>query len=134
MCQIEKEIKKLLRGHEGLYDLITSCEIESRKNPDDNIYRRVDNSYFKGRSGHLTIVTLPNWYLTREASRRSSVATHGSPWSYDTYVPIIFYGPGIPSISSGKAVGPHDIASTIADYLQIKPPPGSFGKVLLKEN
>ncbi len=55
---------------------------------------------------------------------------HGSPYSYDTYVPIMFAGPGITPRTVNRRVAPTDIASTIAYYLGIKPPSGSVGLVL----
>lgn len=51
---------------------------------------------------------------------------HGSVWSYDTFVPIMFAGPGIAPRTVARLVGPQDIAA----YLGIKPPSGSVGKVL----
>jgi predicted AlkP superfamily pyrophosphatase or phosphodiesterase len=57
-------------------------------------------------------------------------AMHGSPYSYDTYVPIMFAGPGIAPAIVSRLVGPEDIAETVTNYLGIKPPSGSVGTVL----
>jgi len=59
-------------------------------------------------------------------------AIHGSPWTYDTYVPILFAGPGIPHQKVSRLVGPEDIASTLAAYLGIKPPSGSIGQPMIE--
>ena len=55
---------------------------------------------------------------------------HGSPYSYDTFVPIMFAGPGVKSSIVNRLVGPEDIAATVTNYLGIKPPSGSIGNVL----
>ena len=60
----------------------------------------------------------------------SIAAIHGSPWAYDTYVPIFFAGPRVPRQVVTRLVGPEDIAPTLAAYLGIKPPSGSIGTPL----
>ena len=60
----------------------------------------------------------------------SIAAIHGSPWTYDTYVPIFFAGSGVPAQIIGRRVAPTDIAPTLAAYLGVKPPSGSVGRML----
>jgi hypothetical protein len=60
----------------------------------------------------------------------SIAAIHGSPWAYDTYVPIFFAGKGVLAQKIGRRVAPNDIAATLATYLGVKPPSGSVGSVL----
>ena len=56
-------------------------------------------------------------------------ATHGSPWSYDTFVPIVFVGPGIrPRVIHP----PTGVASTLAAYLGFKAPSGALGDLLVE--
>ena len=57
-------------------------------------------------------------------------STHGSPWRYDTFVPVIFAGAGLPGIMVSRAVTPYDIAPTLAAYLGVKPPSGAIGAPL----
>lgn len=59
-------------------------------------------------------------------------AIHGSPWAYDTYVPIFFAGNGILPKTIFRRVGPHDIAATLAARLGVKPPSGSAGNPLFE--
>jgi predicted AlkP superfamily pyrophosphatase or phosphodiesterase len=49
------------------------------------------------------------------------VASHGSPYDMDSNVPIVFYGPGIPSQRRSEFVRTVDIAPTLAVLLGIKP-------------
>jgi hypothetical protein len=77
------------------------------------------------------------WFLhsTEEAEKmgiEKIAAIHGSPWKYDTYVPIFFAGNGISAKTISRPVGPQDIAATIAAYLEIKPPSGSVGVPLVE--
>jgi len=57
-------------------------------------------------------------------------AIHGSPWAYDTYVPIFFAGGKLEPQTISRRVSPVDIAPTIATYLGIKYPSGSVGTPL----
>jgi len=75
------------------------------------------------------------WFLhsTEEAEKMgigSIAAIHGSPWAYDTFVPILFTGHGVPAQIIGRRVAPTDIAATVTAYLGVKPPSGSVGHVL----
>ena len=49
----------------------------------------------------------------------SIAAIHGSPWVYDTYVPIYFAGHKVSAQTITRPVSPSDIAATIAPYLKI---------------
>ena len=57
-------------------------------------------------------------------------STHGSPWRYDTFVPVIFAGAGLPALTVSRSVTPYDISPTLAGYLGVKPPSGATGKPL----
>ena len=57
-------------------------------------------------------------------------STHGSPWNYDTFVPIFFAGHGIKTDSVSRPVTPYDIAPTLSARVGIKPPSGSVGNAL----
>ena len=57
-------------------------------------------------------------------------ATHGSPWKYDTYVPIMFAGAGISPSLIYRYVEPLAIAPTLSLIVGGKLPSGSSGKIL----
>ena len=49
------------------------------------------------------------------------VASHGSPYDYDSNVPVIFYGAGIPASRRSEFIRTVDIAPTLAALLAVKP-------------
>jgi arylsulfatase A-like enzyme len=59
-------------------------------------------------------------------------AMHGSPWRYDTHVPIILLGPGINAQTIHRRVHPVDVAPTMAAYLGLTPPGSAQGLPLLE--
>ncbi|MBW2314710.1 MAG: alkaline phosphatase family protein, partial [Deltaproteobacteria bacterium] len=101
------------------------------------IQNQIRRSFHPKRSGNIHMVPEQYWFLhsTEEAHHmglEGIAAIHGSPWAYDTFVPIFFAGPGVPNTKVYRRVGPHDIAATIAAYLDIKPPSGSIGDPLVE--
>ena len=75
-------------------------------------------------STDVLLVPEPHWIFGVEGT------THGSPYDYDTHVPIIFMGPGIKRGKYNGAVALNDIAPTLATMLEIEIPSGSSGRVL----
>lgn len=80
--------------------------------------------FYAPRSGDL--IALPEPYYIFAASG----TTHGTPYNYDTHVPIIFYGPGIRPGLYYDRVAVNDIAPTLAAILRVEPPSGSSGRIL----
>ena len=93
----------------------------------DPIARRVQNGFFPRRSGNVIFVTDPFSY-----SSTAIHATHASPYSYDTHVPLILRGGGIVSGRYLQAATPADIAPTIAVILRIQAPSNVTGRILLE--
>lgn len=131
ICKIEREIRDIILEVDGIYEVYTSCEILNQHNPNDEIFEKVKKSFYKGRSGQIYIVPKPFYYITSKSEYRGSAATHGSPWNYDTYVPIIFVGPGVQKGFSNIQASPKDISKSICNYLGIKSPSSADGKALL---
>ena len=52
-------------------------------------------------------------------------ATHGSPWRYDTFVPVVFAGGGLTARRVDRTIETVDIAPTVAAIVGAKPPSGS---------
>lgn len=76
------------------------------------------------RSGDLAIVLEPAWI----EGNRVQGTTHGSSYTYDTHVPVLFYGNGIKKGSSVQYHTITDIAPTLSILLKIKFPNGSNGQ------
>jgi hypothetical protein len=86
-------------------------------------------NFNEDRSGDIYVVFEPHWFVA-DFDGISVSGSHGSPWSYDSHVPVIWMGPGITSDRNGRRVETVDVAPTIAAYLGIRPPSGSQGRVM----
>ncbi|WP_435416624.1 alkaline phosphatase PafA [Polaribacter aestuariivivens] len=91
----------------------------------DGILNSLQNGYNQKFSGDVLMIPYP---ATLTSSRKGT--SHGSGYSYDTHVPIIFYGNGIKKGSSAKKYEIIDIAPTISNLLKIEAPNGTSGKVI----
>ncbi len=57
-------------------------------------------------------------------------STHGEPWSYDSHVPLLWFGTNIKPGTYAREVSPADIAPTLTTILGVGLPAGVQGKVL----
>lgn len=88
--------------------------------------------YNPKRSGDVIILLQPGF--VDEPSVNKSGTTHGSPYNYDTHVPLLWYGWKIEPGKTNKSVSITDIAPTLAAFLQIMEPNASIGSVLTFKN
>lgn len=91
----------------------------------DPIERRVLNGFSPARSGDVVMIAEPFKYLGDTIN-----ATHGSPYSYDTHVPLIIVGAGIIPGRYLEPASPADIAPTLSALLRITAPTSTTGRVL----
>jgi hypothetical protein len=92
--------------------------------PGDKLSERVVRSFNDERSGDLEILLDPYWI------RGATGTTHGTPYSYDSHIPLIFMGPGIKPGRYVRPVALNDLAPSLATLLDIETPSGSVGRPL----
>ncbi|MCX7953681.1 MAG: alkaline phosphatase family protein [Bacteroidales bacterium] len=85
----------------------------------------LQKSFNPKRSGDVMIL-LESGYIEDS----NYMYEHNGPYSYNTHVPLIFYGWRIPRSVITRTIEIIDIAPTIANILQIEPPMGACGKVI----
>ncbi len=88
------------------------------------LFRR---SFHADRAPDVTML-MHEYDLLSSASRGTS---HGSAYPYDTHVPLIFWGPGIPAGTYDARVRSVDIAPTVSNLLGIVVPAGLDGRSLM---
>lgn len=91
-------------------------------NMHDGTGRLIQNGFHHKRSGDVIYVLEP-----AVISYSKTGSTHGSSQSYDTHVPLLFYGNGINVGSSNQRTEIIDIAPTISNLLKISFPNGATG-------
>jgi predicted AlkP superfamily pyrophosphatase or phosphodiesterase len=128
---VEQAVAEELMAFRGISVAVPSSALAGNRQPDTLLMRSVLNNYNARRSGDIFVVFEPNVFIN-DFDGLVVAATHGSPWRYDTHVPIFFAGSGIGNKTVHRTVSPYDIAPTLAARLRMKPPSGAFGQPLVE--
>jgi arylsulfatase A-like enzyme len=91
---------------------------------EDQVGRRVLNGFYIRRGPDISVLLEPYWIFDKTGTG------HGTTFSYDSHVPVIFMGPGVNAGRYTQAVAVNDIAPTVATMLDVEIPSGSVGRVL----
>ena len=118
-------IADALTDLDGIALAVSTSGLSSLEN--NPLVAQVRRNHHVSRSGDIYIIQDPYWFLF---DKGPITAMHGSPWRYDTHVPIIFMGPGILPKTVHRRVHPVDIAPKIATFLGITPPGSAQGSAL----
>lgn len=123
---VESLAAKLAHSIPGIGEVFTAYQFFMNELPSSPVADAARKSYYWGRSGELYVMTRPGFIF----SSASNGTTHGSPYAYDTHVPLILCGPQIRAGRFGTDCSPADIAPTITAILGIGAPSLCEGKAL----
>jgi predicted AlkP superfamily pyrophosphatase or phosphodiesterase len=117
-------IRNYLLRQEGIAEVYTRQMLQNGDYDEAGLKGNVRRGFHTRRSGDLYIVMQPGWI----ASTSTTGTTHGSGYTYDTHVPVLFFGYGVKSGSSVLYHSITDIAPTLSIILKIKFPSGCTGQ------
>jgi predicted AlkP superfamily pyrophosphatase or phosphodiesterase len=126
---VERAVAAELARFPGVSLAISSRALEYGNLPDTELIRAVLRNFNPKRSGDIYVVFEPNWFIN-DFDGLVVASTHGSPWRYDTFVPVVFAGPGIRPQRIHRRINTVDVARTLAACIGTKPPSGATGSVL----
>ena len=129
-ADVENAAVQFLRAQAGVAEVYTRTQFEAGAVGHAGTTRMgmlMQRAWNRELSGDLVVVTRPYWFF----GAGSSGTSHGSPYAYDTNVPLLLTGakwikPG----NYGQYAETVDIAPTLANLLRVRPPAGSEGRVL----
>jgi hypothetical protein len=119
---VSNDVSRYLLGFNGIADALTASEIE-KNNFQDSIRSKVKAGFYPDRCGDVIFVLKPNWL---EGFHRGT--THGTPYEYDTHVPLIWWGYTVKHGSTIDAISITQIAPTVSELLKIPKPSGCTSK------
>ena len=128
---IERAVAQELARRPEVSLAVSSRSLEYGNVPDTELTRAVLKNFNAKRSGDVYVVFEPNWFIN-DFDGLIVASTHGAPWRYDSYVPLVFAGPDIAAQTVNRRVHSVDIALTLSKLLGTKPPSGASGQVLLE--
>lgn len=126
-AEVEEVVGDAVNAIPGIARTLSRSELPSLQST--SLVDQVRNNNHPDNSGDIYVVQEPFWYL-QEGSAISVM--HGSPWSYDTHVPILFAGPGIKNETVNRLVHPVNVAPTLSALLGTKVPSAAFAAPLVE--
>jgi len=126
LWQVQDDAAQFLLQFSGVTNVLTSSMLQKTKYS-DGIFQKMQNSFHQKISGDIIINLEPGWTEYNDES-----TAHNSGYTYDTHVPLIFYGWRIPRQTIYDPIDMTDIAPTIATILDIAYPNACQGKPIIQ--
>jgi predicted AlkP superfamily pyrophosphatase or phosphodiesterase len=126
---VEVAVAQELMKFEGVSLALSTTALMNGRVADTDLNRLILNSHNPRRSGDIFVVFEPNWFIN-DFDGLIVATTHGSPWRYDTFVPIIFAGAGLKSQRVSRKVQTVDVAPTLSAFIGTNRPSGASGQIL----
>ncbi len=123
---VERAVAEELQKLPGIAYAISSSDLRRGSFAKTKVSDAVLANFNPDRSGDIYVVFEPHWFVA-DFDGLHVASAHGSPWTYDTHVPLIFSGSNIAPQTVVRRVETVDVAPTIAALLGTKPPSGAVG-------
>lgn len=121
-------VRKYLMSLDGVSDVFTRSLVQASSYSEGGIKGNVKRGFHPKQSGDVVFVMESGWTSTV----KPHVTTHGAGYTYDTHVPVLFYGFGVKQGTTANYHPITDIAPTISTILKIKFPSGATGQPIME--
>jgi len=123
-ADVEQTAAEAARALPHIYRVYTAEEIRTGRVSDDIVSKAITYGFEPRRDGDLIVIQDPYFLYGATGT------THGTPFDYDSHVPVIFMGAGIKPGHYYQKIAVNDIAPTLAAIAGVETPSGSVGRVL----
>jgi arylsulfatase A-like enzyme len=118
---VQEKVASFMIQFNGVANAVTAYSLQNQ-NYTDGILNAMQNSYNPKRSGDVLIALEPGWI-----EESPYLYDHNSSYTYDTHIPLLWYGWKVPRLTVNRKVNIIDIVPTLASFLQIEVPMGCTG-------
>jgi predicted AlkP superfamily pyrophosphatase or phosphodiesterase len=122
LTDIQNKTAQFLLQFTGVSNTVTATTLQNSYFS-DGVFAKMQKGFNQKRSGDVIINLDPGW-----AEKNGSAATHNSSYSYDTHVPLIWYGWKVKRGNVLDKIDMVDVAPTISYFLEIASPNASSGQ------
>lgn len=125
LVEMQDKAADFLLDFEGVLSTNTAENFKN-ENYSNGLQGMFQRGFFEERSGDVYIQLKAGWL----DSSYETGTSHGSPFSYDTHVPMLMFGHGVPHGNSSEKVEITQIAPTVSNMLKIAFPSWTDAKPL----
>jgi predicted AlkP superfamily pyrophosphatase or phosphodiesterase len=126
LADVQQKIAQFMIQFTGVANAVSSTTLQTA-NFSEGIFSKMQKGFNQKRSGDVLINLEPGWI-----EKNGTTTTHNSSYSYDTHVPLIWYGWKVKRASIFQPVDIMDIAPSISYFLNIASPNATMGKPILE--
>jgi hypothetical protein len=129
-AEVEAVAAEALLAIPGVVRTYTRTQILNGWLPPTAMSKAVARSYHPARCGDVVVLTQPFYYWGKYAEKDVG-STHGTPYRYDTDVPVVFVGAPFKPGRHGE-IEMVDVAATIAYILGLTAPAACEGRAVTR--
>lgn len=129
LTEIQSKVAIFALQFGGVANAVTATSLQNNYYG-KGILQNIQNSYFAKHSGDVIINLLPGWIELENEDASWVKSSSGSPYEYDTHVPLIWYGAKINGDVEHRQVDMIDLAPTISEIMNVTHPNASEGNAL----
>ena len=122
-AEVQNALRDALLKLDFVQAVYTRVQLE-RGEVNDELGRQAVLSFNRERSGDVYFQTKP-YYFSRPTG-----SNHGTPYNYDTHVPLLWYGVGVRPGTYVDRVGVDNLAPTLSHILGVPAPPMAKARIL----
>jgi predicted AlkP superfamily pyrophosphatase or phosphodiesterase len=125
--EVENAVARFCLSQKGVAKAVTASDLRANSFS-DQILGNAQRGFHQVHSGDVLFVLASGWIPVGYTTG----TTHGSPYRYDTHVPMLWYGAGVKRGASDQYLVVADIAATLAALLTIPSPSACSGIPILE--
>lgn len=125
---LELKVVEALRSERGVYLSVGKTAVLQGRVPQNELGRRITHNIHPQRSGDVVIILQPHW-LPGSAPTGTGTS-HGTPFAYDTHVPLLIAGAGVVPGVYTQPVAPSQLAPSLSFLLGCARPSAADGALL----
>jgi hypothetical protein len=129
--EVEDAVAAEIGRLDGVSVAVSTTALREGRAPNLPLMGAITRNFNPSRSGDVFVVFEPGHFIN-DFDGLEVATTHGSPWRYDTHVPVVFAGWRVPGGAVYRRVHTVDVAPTLALLLGTKVPSGSAGEPLVE--
>jgi predicted AlkP superfamily pyrophosphatase or phosphodiesterase len=126
LADVQETVAQFFVQFTGVANAMSATNLQNTSY-NEGIFSKMKNNFNQNRSGDVLINLQPNW-----VEESYSASNHNSSYTYDTHVPLIFYGWKVNRKTISRRISITEIAPTISTLLNIPFPNGCYSDPIIE--